>query len=336
MGATPARTRHPDDSIPHRPYRRVRAVSREAAPRDTIYTQQREQRIRFSVHCGCFIVPEIGEEHVRSFAAGAAAAIGCWWSLESGMSFGLARDRELDDAGIGVREAELPPLPDAVIADREAGRIDPRAWFADPTLPFEIEIGVGKGTFLVNQTTNDRATNYLGIEWAHEFYLYSADRLRRRAATEGLQNVRMLHAGAADYLKWRCPGGIVRVIHLYFSDPWPKHKHHKKRVIQDSFLADAWKVLVAGGELRVVTDHDDLWSWDVEHFNRWAAKDGEGELGVDRSTLVGLSVGRAPFVQRAFTPPEWVVEGELVGTNYERKFKRDDRPAHACVLSKQM
>lgn len=235
------------------------------------------------------------------------------------MSFGLARDRELSDDGIGVTAAEMPPLPDTIVSDREAGRLDPRRWFPHPTRPFEIEIGVGKGAFLVNHVPQHRETNFLGIEWAHEFYLYSADRLRRRAQAENLDNIRMLHANAVDFFKWRCPSGIVRVIHLYFSDPWPKKKHHKNRVVQDAFLAEAWRVLEPGGELRVVTDHDELWAWDLDHFRRFTAQDGQP----------------VRFDMEDFVPESWVTDGELVGTNYERKFRRGDRPAHACVLRKR-
>lgn len=235
------------------------------------------------------------------------------------MSFGLARDRELSDDGIGVSAAEMPPLPDTIVSDREAGRLDPRRWFPQPARPFEIEIGVGKGTFLVNHVPQHRGTNFLGIEWAHEFYLYSADRLRRRAQAEGLDNIRMLHANAVDFLKWRCPSGIVRVIHLYFSDPWPKKKHHKNRVVQDAFLAEAWRVLEPRGELRVVTDHDELWAWDLDHFRRFTAQDDQP----------------VRFDMEDFVPESWVTDGELVGTNYERKFRRGDRPAHACVLRRR-
>lgn len=234
------------------------------------------------------------------------------------MSFNLGHGRELDDApgAVGVSAAEYPALPDEILTNKEAGRLDPRAWFRDPSRPFEIEIGCGKGTFIVNQAAAAPDVNYLGIEWAREFYMYTSDRVRRRS----LMNVRMLHADATDFLSWRCPGGIVRVIHLYFSDPWPKKKHHKNRVIQDSFLAEAARVLESGGELRIVTDHDDLWQWNLARFVRWASNDGgDGK----------------PFDLLSFTPPPWVGEGETVGTNYERKFTSDARPPHSCTLRKR-
>lgn len=236
------------------------------------------------------------------------------------MSFGLARGRTLDAGGIGITDAELPPLPDrANNATIEATRVDPRPWFPNPDLPLEIEIGSGKGTFLVQQCELQPDANFLGIEWAKEFYAYAADRLRRRAAT----NVRMLHGDATAFVHWRVPTGIVRTIHLYFSDPWPKKRHHKRRVVQDSFLADIHRILIPGGELRIVTDHDDYWAWMEEHFARWTAP-GTNPLGLTP----------APFERLAFERPASAGAGETVGTNFERKYAREGRPFHATTLRK--
>ena len=240
------------------------------------------------------------------------------------MSFGLGHGRQLDDA-MGEIGVAMPPLPDAIMGNPEAGRLDPREWFKNPSRPFEIEIGCGKGGFLLQEAGDHPEVNYLGIEYAREFYLYTADRVRRR----GLQNVRMLHADASDFLRWRCATGIVRTLHLYFSDPWPKAKHHKNRVIQDRFLADAWRALGPGGELRVVTDHDDLWQWDCAHFDRWC-HDG-GDIPEDLRSLMGRQ--GCPYELRPFVAPTWAEEGETVGTNYERKMCVD-RPPHAAVLLK--
>lgn len=243
------------------------------------------------------------------------------------MSFNLGHDRALDPAPgvVGVAEHELPPMPDDAFAtpeSRELARVDPRAWFPRPDLPLEIEIGCGKGSFALEHSRAHPDTNLLAIEWAGEFYAYTADRVRRAVRP----NVRVLHADAVEFLRWRVPAAIASVIHLYFSDPWPKSRHHKRRVVQDRFLSEAWRVLRDAGELRIVTDHDEYWSWMGAYFDRWTSAAGGTSL-----------VGREgpPFERRAFSPAPWVTEGSLVGTNYERKMCGEDKRPHAVVLVKR-
>lgn len=227
------------------------------------------------------------------------------------------------------------------MTDPESGRLDPRAWFRVPGRPLEVEIGSGKGTFLLETAKANPEINYLGIEWAREFYLYTSDRVRRA----GLTNVRTLRADAAEFFRWRCPSGLAHAVHLYFSDPWPKRKHHKNRVVQHRFLAEVWRVLIAAGELRIVTDHDGLWGWCEEHFAIWTdavafARWREAGSPPHRDgapmtpgAVPAIPSGATPFERLPFTAPEWVGEGETVGTNYERKMCVD-RPPHACVLRK--
>jgi tRNA (guanine-N7-)-methyltransferase len=222
------------------------------------------------------------------------------------MSFSLARGRQLDTTGWGIEAKDLPAFDPS---DRDASRLDPRTWFAERARRFEIEIGSGKGTFLVQQASLRPEVNYLGIEHAGEFYRYAADRMRRR----GLANVRILHADATEFIRYYCADAVAAVIHLYFSDPWPKKRHHKRRIVQDRTLAEFHRILQPGGEVRLVTDHDDLWAWCEEHVARHA------DL----------------FERRPFEAPESAGENELVGTNYERKFAREDRPFHAMTLRKQ-
>ena len=215
------------------------------------------------------------------------------------MSFGLGHGRALDPSGIGRSQRDLPPA--------EAGRFGPAHFFpAGPDAPFELGIGSGKGTFLLQEAPAHPDTNFLGIEYAGEFYRYAADRLRRA----GVGNVQMLYADAVEFVTHWLADGCCRVVHLYFSDPWPKARHHKRRVVQDGTLAEFRRVLAPGGELRLVTDHDALWAWYEEHAAR------NGHL----------------FERLQFERPASAGDGEVVGTNFERKYRREGRPFRAMTL----
>jgi tRNA (guanine-N7-)-methyltransferase len=167
--------------------------------------------------------------------------------------------------------------------------------------------------------------DYLGIEYAREFYLYAADRIRRRVQATGgageLTNVRMLNTDAFEFLCWRVPGECAHVIHLYFADPWPKTRHHKRRMVRDEFLRQCRRILIPGGELRIVTDHADYWAWMEEHFAKWA---------------VPLTTLDSPggFVRLPFDRAESAGQNEVVGTNFERKYKREGRPFYGTILRK--
>lgn len=236
------------------------------------------------------------------------------------MSFGLSRGRDFDLTGVAVDPASIPPLPDDVLTNPRGGWVDPRAWFPHPERRLEIEIGSGKGTFLVQQAGLSPETNYFGMEYAREFFEYAADRIRRA----GLTNVRMMGTDAAEFVHWRVPDACADVVHLYFPDPWPKSRHHRRRMIQDRFLHDAFRILRPRGELRVVTDHPDYWEWMESHFARFAAAPGQ-QLGNPQVL----------FDRVAFDKPPSARDGELVGTNFERKYRVEGRDFHATVLRKR-
>ncbi len=219
-------------------------------------------------------------------------------SYTRAMSFGLGHGRELSPGAWGMDQTDLPP--------HSAGRWDPRQWFPDPSRRFELEIGSGKGTFLLQQSPLQPLVNFLGMEWTNEFYRYAADRLRRHQSA----NARIMRANAVEFLHHWCPPGICAVVHLYFSDPWPKSRHHKRRVVQDRSLADIHAALAPQGELRIVTDHAELWAWYEEHAGRQ----------------------QHMFERLPFDRPESAGDGEVVGTNFERKFRREGRPFHAMTL----
>ena len=169
--------------------------------------------------------------------------------------------------------------------------------------PVEMEIGMGKGTFITEQARARPDVNFVGIEWARWYWRYASDRLRRN----GCLNARTVRAEAGFFLSEFVKDGSLSVLHIYFPDPWPKARHHKRRLIQEPFVRQVERVLLPGGRLQVVTDHQ-------EYFEQI-------ESVVKNSGLTVIDYNR----------PGSAGEGEFVGTNFERKYRREGRPFYAVA-----
>ena len=223
---------------------------------------------------------------------------------------------QLNPGTHGRVQEDFPPLGH--------GPLDLRAWFGfepdpDGERPMDLEIGSGKGTFLVQQAALTPGIDYLGVEYARAYYRHAADRARRH----GLANVRLLHAEAGMFIRNYVPDEAFRQVHIYFPDPWPKKRHHKRRFVQASNLRELHRILRSRSEdhlqnsclgcLRIATDHADYFAWMEEHTEQ-----------------VSDLFERLPF-----DPPDSAGEGELVGTNFERKYRREGRMFHGMVLRKR-
>ena len=171
----------------------------------------------------------------------------------------------------------------------------------------EVEIGTGKGTFLINAARANPRTNYLGIEWANKYYKYAADRARRW----DLSNIRMIRCDAKDFIARHTPPQSVQTLHIYFPDPWPKKRHHKRRLFDSKFVAAALKALVPLGQLHVVTDHK-------EYFD----------------IIEPLLAGCVQLQLSDFKPCDTAGLGEWVGTNFERKYLAQGRTIYSCTARK--
>lgn len=213
----------------------------------------------------------------------------------------LRTEKSLDVGDIGVDQAELPPF--------DQGPLDLRGWFADADRPLELEIGTGKGTFLVHEAARTPQVNYLGVEYARAFWRYAADRCRRH----GLANVRIVCVEAELFVRRYVPDGCCSQVHVYFPDPWPKKRHHKRRLIQAPFLRQLHRKLQPDGCVRLATDHQGYFEWIAEH-----------------AALVDDLFTQHPFESLPSADGE-----ELVGTNFERKYRREGRPFFALILQKR-
>ncbi|MCI0703784.1 MAG: tRNA (guanosine(46)-N7)-methyltransferase TrmB [Planctomycetia bacterium] len=116
--------------------------------------------------------------------------------------------------------------------------------------PVEIEVGTGKGLFLLNSAMSRPDTNFFGIEIVRKFQLYAATRF----AIRNLPNVKIACADAKVILRDCVPPGSVAAVHVYFPDPWWKKRHKKRRVFTPEFAADVARALAVGGRLLIASD----------------------------------------------------------------------------------
>jgi len=230
-----------------------------------------------------------------------------------------APDSRYDIGHIGRNRDALPPLPvptDGVWPPAEQAWFDPGQWFEEGRrdLPLDVEIGSGKGTFLVNQAPTEPGVNFLGVEHARLYWRHACDRVRRH----GIEGIRLLWADGDRLIQHHLPTASVRQLHVYFPDPWPKKRHNRRRLIQAPFLEAAWRVLEPAddarqGRVRIATDHAEYFEWMQEHAQQVAHL----------------------FDVEPFVSPAAADAGELVGTNFERKYRREGRPFHSLCLVKK-
>ena len=119
--------------------------------------------------------------------------------------------------------------------------------------PVDVEIGSGKGKFLLELAALRTERDYLAVERAGKYHRLCCDRTARR----GITNVRLLRTTAEDLLFRLLDEASVENIYVLFPDPWPKKRHHKRRLIKAGVVAAMNRALIPGGRLLVKTDHED-------------------------------------------------------------------------------
>jgi len=121
------------------------------------------------------------------------------------------------------------------------------------TGPWEIELGFGKGRFLLARAEAQPGSRFLGVEVAGEYFRLVARRLERR----GLANLALVRAEALSLLATTIPPGSASALHVYFPDPWPKSRHQRRRLFSPSSVDLVLGALAPGGTLWFATDYLD-------------------------------------------------------------------------------
>ena len=160
--------------------------------------------------------------------------------------------------------------------------------------PVILEIGSGKGRFLVEHATAHPELNVIGIEKSLHYHRVIVDRLVRRQ----LPNVRAINHDAYLVLREMIPDQSIDEIHIYFPDPWPRPRERKRRMVRPESLVEMRRVLKPEGRGWYVTDHREYYEKARPAFEEFFAVEG-GEV--------------------FHTPPR---------TNYEAKYQAEGRPIY--------
>lgn len=173
--------------------------------------------------------------------------------------------------------------------------------------PVEIEVGIGKGLFLLTSALTRPDTNFFGIEVVRKYQLYATTRL----AIRRLPNAKTVCADARWVLRKFIPAASVAAVHVYFPDPWWKARHKKRRVFTHDFARDIARILRARGYLHLASDVE-------EYF--------EVMTGIIQSTPGFREVSRSKS--------NCSIQEAGYQTNFERKARQRGSPVWRVVFER--
>ena len=132
--------------------------------------------------------------------------------------------------------ADLGPIPDSFLGD--------------PECPLIIDIGFGNGDLLVSLANQYSQTQFIGIE----VYDAGIGHCLKLIDENNLKNLKIINGDAVEVLKFGMADASISEINLLFPDPWPKKRHHKRRIINDGFIQLISKKLIPNGLVNISTD----------------------------------------------------------------------------------
>ena len=167
--------------------------------------------------------------------------------------------------------------------------------------PLVVEIGFGRGEFLLDLAQREPEQHFLGVELSWKRTL----KMARRLARLEIDNVMLLQGPAESLLREVLPEASVRCLWINFPDPWPKKRHHRRRLIQAGTLRWIARCLEPGGLLRIATDHPEYAEW------------------------IDAQLAATPGLENRYAPQRWrpAVEGRMP-TAYELEWRALGRSFH--------
>jgi tRNA (guanine-N7-)-methyltransferase len=174
--------------------------------------------------------------------------------------------------------------------------------------PVEVEIGPGKGAFLLAQAQNSSERNFFAVEICRR----RATRLAYLIERDGYTNVRAIHADMRCLIRTSLWPGEVSAYHLYFPDPWWKRRHHERRLFHQDFAATLAQTLIPGGKIFLASDVQEYFVKIVQQF----------------STVVELQ--QFPWERNHINK-----RGKPILTDFERKFRDLGQPIYYAGFEKK-
>jgi len=187
-----------------------------------------------------------------------------------------------------------------LVPELQVARLDVAELFGRRA-PLHVDLGCGDGSFLCEMAQQFPQTNFLGIERLTK----RVERVRRKS--EKIENVRVLCADSLSAVRYLLPESSVETFYLLFPDPWPKRRHHLRRIFTSDFLDAIAVALEQQGVLRVATDQ-------LDYFQQ-----------IERISRAHLQFQVVP----------WSADGAVLPTTkFERKFREQRLPIHRLTLRK--
>lgn len=201
-----------------------------------------------------------------------------------------------------ISEGLLPARPLGNLEIRLTSIVEPLDWRRcfPQAQPVEVELGCGNGAFVVAQAQARPAVNFLGVERL----LGRLRKADRRGTRHRLENLRILRIEAAYLLEYLLPATSIQALHVYFPDPWPKRRHHRRRLVNGRFTELARRVLAPAGTVFLRTDDPDYQAQMREVF------------------------AASPWFQPVATPPEMAA----CMTEFECDFTAQGLPIHRLAF----